>query len=55
MYPKNKLKASITFDAIMAVVREKGGEEICRFHRTSGGLYVAKMKLRSPTGFARQE
>ena len=46
---------NITFDAVMAVVREKGGEEICRFHRTSGGLYVAKMKLRSPTGFARQE
>ena len=46
---------NITFDAVMAIVREKGGEEICRFHRTPGGLYVAKMKLHSPTGFARQE
>ena len=46
---------SITFDAVQAVVREKGGAEICKFHRTHGGLYVAKMKLRSPAGFTRQE
>ena len=46
---------SITFNASEAVVREKGGAEICKFHRTQGGLYVAKMKLRSPAGFTRQE
>ena len=46
---------NITFDAVMAIVREKGGEEICRFHTTPGGLYVAEMKLRSPTVFVRQE
>ena len=46
---------SITLDATEAIVREKGGAEICKLHRTHGGLYVAKMKLRSPAGFARQE
>ena len=46
---------NITFDAVLAVVQEVGGAEICRFHRTPGGLYVAKMKLRNPAGLARPE
>ena len=46
---------SITFDAVMAVVNGKDGSEICRFHRNPNGLYVAKLKLRSPAGFGGQE
>ena len=49
----------VTFDKIQAVVREADGTEICRFQRNASGLYVAKMKLRSPVspvaGFARQD
>ena len=45
---------NITFDAVQAVVRDKGGTELCGFHRTPGGLYVAKMKLRNPAGVAWQ-
>ena len=46
---------SITFDAVMAVVKSADGAELCRFERQSGGLYVAKLKLRNPAGFGRQE
>ena len=46
---------NITFDAVMAVVKSKEGEEICRLHRNPSGLYVAKLKLRSPAGFGGQE
>ena len=46
---------NITFSAVMAVVRSSDGEELCWFHRKDGGLYVAKLKLRSPAGFGRQE
>ena len=47
---------NITFDNICAVVRDKEGQEFCRFHREpSGGLYVAKLKLKSPDGFGRLE
>ena len=46
---------SITFDAVMAVVHSKEGSELCRFQRNPGGLYVAKLKLRSPAGFGGQE
>ena len=45
----------ITFDAVMAVVNNSCGWEICRFHRTPCGLYVANMKSKSPMGFARLE
>ena len=45
----------ITFNAVMAVVRHKEGSELCRFHRNAGGLYVAKLRLRSPAGFGGQE
>ena len=44
----------ITFNQVMAVVRNKDGDELCRFHRAPGGLYVAKLKLRSPAGFGGQ-
>ena len=46
---------NITFDSVVAVVRTKGGDELCRFHRKPGGLYVAKMKLKNPAGFGRPE
>ena len=46
---------SITFSAVMAVVHGKDGSELCRFQRNAGGLYVAKLKLRSPAGFPGQE
>ena len=45
----------VTFDNVMAVATDKEGGEICWFHRNNGGLYVAKLKLRSPAGFGRQE
>ena len=47
---------NVTFDNVSAIVRTKDGEELCRFHREpTGGLYVAKLKLRSPAGFGRPE
>ena len=46
---------TVTFSDVPAVVHNKQGEEICKFHRTPGGLYVAKLKLRSPAGFGRPE
>ena len=46
---------SITFDAVMAVVNASDGTELCRFERQSGGLYVAKLKLRNPLGFGGPE
>ena len=45
----------VTFNATVAVVKDKGGSEICRFERQPGGLYVAKMKLKNPMGFVRPE
>ena len=38
----------ILFNNIWAVERSKEGEELCKFYREPGGLYVAKLKLRSP-------
>ena len=46
---------SVTFDSVMAVVRAADGSEPCKFVRNSSGLYVAKLKLRSPAGFGGQE
>ena len=46
---------SITFDAVMAVVNASDGTELCRFERQSGGLYVAKLKLRNPLGLGGPE
>jgi len=45
----------VIFRADMAVVNDSSGSEICRFTRSHGGLYLAKMKLRAPTGFSRPE
>ena len=33
---------NVTFNKVMAIVHGDDGTEICRFHRDSGGLYVAK-------------
>ena len=46
---------TVTFSDVMAVVNGKDGSELARLHRTNGGLYVAKLRLRSPAGFRRQE
>ena len=46
---------NITFDSVQAIVRDKGGSELCKFHRTPGGLYVAEMNLRNPAFFPWQE
>ena len=46
---------SITFDAVMAVVAGKNGSEICRSQMTPGGVYVAKLQLRSPAGLGGHE
>ena len=46
---------NITFHAVHAVVREVGSAQIGRFHRTPGGLYTAKLKLRNLTVFAPPE
>ena len=46
---------TVTFDAIMAVVKSADGSELCRFQRGSNGLYVAKLKLRNPMGFGGPE
>ena len=45
----------VIFRSDMAVVNDPKGSEICRFTRSHGGLYLAKMELRAPTGFIRQE
>ena len=45
----------IEFDAVCAVVRSAEGAELCKFERQTGGLYVAKLKLRSPAPFGRRE
>ena len=42
-----------TFDKEKAVVTDKAGEVICKFVR-NGGLYVARLKLKSPELFGRQ-
>ena len=46
---------TVTFSNVMAVVRAKDGSELAKYHRTNGGLYVAKLRLRNPAGFARLE
>ena len=46
---------SVTFTSVMAVVHGADGAELCRFVRNNSGLYVAKLKLRSPAGFPRHE
>ena len=46
---------NITFDATQAIVRDQSGAELCKFHCTRGGLYIAKMRLRNPAGFPWQE
>ena len=45
----------VGFTKTHAAVRDSGGAEVCRFERKNG-LYVAKMRLRSPRrqGFHRQ-
>ena len=44
---------SVVFTKNFALVKDKDDRVVCRFERQPGGLYVAKMRLRSP-GFARQ-
>ena len=44
---------TVTFSKTSAVVQDKEGRTVCKFERQAGGLYIAKMRLRSP-GFIRQ-
>ena len=44
---------TVEFDKGSAKVLDKSKREVCRFERQNGGLYVAKMRLKSP-GFIRQ-
>ena len=46
---------SVTFNNVMAVVHAADGTELAKFQRNHNGLYIAKLKLRSPLGFPRQE
>ena len=46
---------NVTFGAKKVVVRSSTGNEHCRFVRTAGGLYVAKLRLKNSIGFVRQE
>ena len=46
---------TVTFNHVMAVVHNTEGEELCRFTRNASGLYVAKLRLKSPAGFGGQE
>ena len=39
---------NITFDAVMAVVRDTHGTEFCQIHSQQGGMYAANMELRKP-------
>ena len=46
---------NVVFDTKCAIVKNQSGSEVCRFVRGESGLYTAKMKLRAPTGFGRQD
>ena len=46
---------NITSDAVMSMVRDTHDAKLCRSQRQQGGLYVAKLKLRNPMGFAQLE
>ena len=46
---------SILFTATTATVKSGDGSELCKFTRSPGGLYVAKLELRSPAGFGGRE
>ena len=45
---------NVIFDKLHAIVRNAGGDEVCRFVRGESGLYTAKMTLKAPAGFGRQ-
>ena len=46
---------TVTFDKFKAVVKSKDGAVLCTFERKHGKLYTAKMVLKCPKGFGRQE
>ena len=43
----------VVFNKTQAIVRGSDGAEVCVFTRQPGGLYTAKLRLKSP--FGRQE
>ena len=43
----------VNFYALYAMVYDDKNQEVCRFNRSDSGLYICKMKLRSP--FTRQD
>ena len=40
----------VAFNKVFAIVTDANVKEVCRFTRVKGGLYVCKMKLKSPFG-----
>ena len=44
----------VVFDAANAIISDKGNNEICRFSRSEHGLYICKMKLKTPRDVTRQ-
>ena len=46
-------KSYMEFDKEKAVISDEAGKVMCTFVRT-GGLYVARLKLKSPELFGRQ-
>ena len=42
----------VKFTATTATVTNKDARVVCEFHRKDGGLYIAKMRIKSP--FVRQ-
>ena len=43
----------VIFKKTTAIVRAPDGATVCTFERQEGGLYVAKLRLKSPSPFAR--
>ena len=41
---------NVVFNKVHAIVRDEKGEEVCRFTRGESGLYIARMKLKTPFG-----
>ena len=45
----------VEFDDKQAMIRDRGGVQVCVFERQPGGLYLGKFRLKPPSpGFTRQ-
>ena len=43
----------VVFSDAVAIVEDSNKQEVCRFERDNGGLYVAKLRLKRPDHFGR--